>query len=67
MGHQAEWKLLLDDIKQARKGGNNKEFAQEQKEELIKQPSLVNIGSGILIIFIFFILIAYFKKKRNKK
>jgi nickel transport protein len=64
MGHKAEWNLMADDIQMAKRGGDNKELAQKQKADQIKQPSLIKIASGILIIFTFFIIAAYLKKRK---
>ncbi|MCK5312016.1 MAG: hypothetical protein KAJ62_07900 [Desulfobacteraceae bacterium] len=66
MGHKGEWKLELEEMLKAKTGGNSKETAQKKKDEKIKIPSIANVSAGILIIFIFFILMAYYKKKLKK-
>jgi nickel transport protein len=66
MGHKGEWKIGFDEIYPAIKGGNTKAIAEKREEKEIKQPSFINVSAGILIIFAFFISIAYFKKKRQK-
>ncbi len=58
MGHKAEWKLEFDD---------NLEKAQKKKQQMIKQPDILNVSLGILIIFAFFIFIAYYNRKKLNK
>ena len=65
MGHKAEWKLGYDEIIQSNKSENSKEIAEKKKEEKIKTPSILNVSAGILIIFIFFFILTYFKKTRR--
>ena len=67
MGHKANWKLNFDEIFDINKDDNNKETAQKKKEEMIKKPGIINVSAGILVIFIFFGLMAYFKKKSRIK
>ena len=68
MGHKANWKLSFNEIFEITKDDNNKETAQKKKEEMIKKPGIINVSAGILVIFIFFGLMAYFKKKKlNQK
>jgi hypothetical protein len=67
MGHKAYWKLTYDEIFEIDKEENNIEVTTK-KHKMIKKPGLVNIISGVLIIFIFFLSVAYYKKKKmNKK
>jgi nickel transport protein len=65
MGHKAMWKIDFDEILQANNGGSSKEIEEKKKAEKIKTPSVVNVGAGISIIFIFFLILAYFKKIRQ--
>lgn len=68
MGHKAEWKLDYDEILQAKMGKSSKKIAEKKEEKKIKHPSILNASAGILIIFIFFLLIAFYNKKIvNKK
>jgi nickel transport protein len=67
MGHMGKWKLGLDEILSAYNGKADKESALIEKDKKIKRPSFISVSAGILIIFIFFLLIAYLKKTGFKK
>ncbi|MCP3900433.1 MAG: hypothetical protein GY707_12045, partial [Desulfobacteraceae bacterium] len=63
MGHKGKWKIGIDEILQS---NSNKDTAKIDDKE--KPPTIKNAIIGVLIIFAFFLFIAFYNKKLlNKK
>ncbi len=63
MGHKGKWKIGIDEILES---NTNKDTPKTNEKE--KLPTIKNVIIGILIIFVFFLFIAFYNKKLlNKK
>ncbi len=66
MGHKGKWKIGIDEIIKAEDGKTDKTASKSSREHQVKGPSIAGIISGILIIFIFFFILKFNHKKKNK-
>lgn len=65
-GHKGTWTVKQEEIQGGKKSKSSKESAVDRKNEEMKNPGILNIAAGIVLIFASFFALSYIRKKRNK-
>lgn len=65
-GHKGTWTVKPAEIEEGGRGKSSKGKAFERKKEEIKNPGILNITAGIVLIFASFFALSYLRRKKGK-